>query len=83
LQRDPALQDKLNTWLRSFAADAIAARRHVIASLVRRVIEKWDADTIARKFELYVGRDLQYIRINGTVVGGLVGLFLHLLSLAL
>lgn len=83
LQQDPAVQHKFNTWLRAFAADAIAARRHAIASLVRRVIEKWDADTIARKFELYVGRDLQYIRINGTVVGGLVGLGLHLLSLAL
>lgn len=83
LQQDPAVQDKFNRWLRSFAADAIAARRQAIASLVRRVIEKWDADTIARKFELYVGRDLQYIRINGTVVGGLVGLGLHFVSLAL
>ncbi len=83
LQQDPAVQNKLNAWVRAFAADAIAARRHAIASLVRRVIEKWDADTVARKFELYVGRDLQYIRINGTLVGGLVGLGLHLLSLAL
>ena len=83
LKGDPLVQDKLNGWLRDFIADAVAARRHTIASLVRRVIEKWDADTIARKFELYVGRDLQYIRINGTVVGGMVGLGLHLVSLVL
>src|SRR3569833_1072397 len=41
------------------------------------------ADTISRKFELYVGKDLQYIRINGTIVGGLVGLALHFVSLML
>jgi uncharacterized membrane-anchored protein YjiN (DUF445 family) len=80
LANDPVVQAKLNDWLRAFIADAVAGRRHVIASLVRRVIEKWDAGTVAEKFELYVGRDLQYIRINGTVVGGLVGLGLHLVS---
>jgi uncharacterized membrane-anchored protein YjiN (DUF445 family) len=44
------------------------------------VIQKWDAETVSRKFELYVGKDLQYIRINGTLVGGLVGLLLHTVS---
>jgi uncharacterized membrane-anchored protein YjiN (DUF445 family) len=83
LQRDPAVQDKLNGWIRQFAANAIASRRHVIAALVKRVIQKWDAETVSSKFESYVGRDLQYIRINGTLVGGLVGLLLHLVSLAL
>jgi uncharacterized membrane-anchored protein YjiN (DUF445 family) len=83
LQRDPAVQDKLNGWIRQFAANAIASRRHVIAALVKRVIQKWDAETVSRKFESYVGRDLQYIRINGTLVGGLVGLLLHLVSMAL
>jgi len=83
LQRDPAVQDKLNGWIRQFAANAIASRRHVIAALVKRVIQKWDAETVSSKFESYVGRDLQYIRINGTLVGGLVGLLLHLVSMAL
>jgi uncharacterized membrane-anchored protein YjiN (DUF445 family) len=83
LQRDPAVRDKLNDWIRQFAADAISSRRHLIAALVRRVIQKWDAETVSRKFESYVGRDLQYIRINGTLVGGLVGLLLHLVSMAL
>jgi uncharacterized membrane-anchored protein YjiN (DUF445 family) len=83
LLHDPVIQNKLNHWIRTFAADAIANRRHVIADLVKRVIQKWDADTVSHKFELYVGKDLQYIRINGTLVGGLVGLLLHTVSLAL
>jgi uncharacterized membrane-anchored protein YjiN (DUF445 family) len=81
LGRNPVVQDKLNEWLRTFAAETIVARRELIAGLVRRVIRSWDADTLSRKFELHVGRDLQYIRINGTLVGGLVGLLLHAVGL--
>jgi uncharacterized membrane-anchored protein YjiN (DUF445 family) len=83
LQRDAAVQEKLNGWIREFAANAISSRRKTIAALVKRVIQKWDAETVSRKFESYVGRDLQYIRINGTLVGGLVGLVLHVVSMAL
>jgi uncharacterized membrane-anchored protein YjiN (DUF445 family) len=83
LLQDEAVREKLNHWIRSFATEAIVNRREVIASLVERVIKKWDADTVSHKFELYVGRDLQYIRINGTLVGGMVGLVLHMVSLAL
>jgi uncharacterized membrane-anchored protein YjiN (DUF445 family) len=83
LMEDVAVRRKLNQWIRSFAVDAIASRRQMIADLVKRVIKKWDADTVSRKFELYVGKDLQYIRINGTLVGGLVGLVLHTISLVL
>lgn len=83
LGKDPAVRTKLNGWLADFATNVIVARRSVIADLVRRVIQTWDAQTVSRKFELYVGRDLQYIRINGTIVGGLVGLVLHVVSMAL
>lgn len=82
LARNQAVQAKLNEWLRTFAAETIVAKRALIVDLVRRVIRSWDADTLARKFELHVGRDLQYIRINGTLVGGLVGLLLHTIGLA-
>ncbi|MES2317104.1 MAG: DUF445 domain-containing protein [Pseudomonadota bacterium] len=71
------VQAKLNGWIRTFAAETIVAKRALIVELVRRVIRSWDAETLSRKFELHVGRDLQYIRINGTIVGGLVGLVLH------
>lgn len=83
LERDAVVRDKLNGWIREFSAVAISSRRHLIAGLIKRVIHKWDAETVSRKFESYVGRDLQYIRINGTLVGGLVGLVLHLVSMAL
>lgn len=83
LMQDAAVQAKLNQWLCTFATDAIVNRREVIADLIKRVIHKWDAETVSRKFELYVGKDLQYIRINGTIVGGLVGLVLHTVSLVL
>lgn len=81
LARNQAVQVKLNEWLRTFAAETIVAKRELIVDLVRRVIRSWDADTLSRKFELHVGRDLQYIRINGTIVGGLVGLLLHAVGL--
>lgn len=80
LLRDATVKDRLNRWLRDFAAETIVARRDLIAGLVKRVIWKWDAETVSRKFELHVGKDLQYIRINGTLVGGLVGLLLHVVA---
>jgi uncharacterized membrane-anchored protein YjiN (DUF445 family) len=83
LMQDTPVRDKLNHWIRTFATTTIAERRDVIAALVKRVIRKWDGETVSRKFELQVGKDLQYIRINGTLVGGLVGLILHIISLAM
>ncbi|WP_136419315.1 DUF445 family protein [Herbaspirillum sp. ST 5-3] len=80
---DAKVQKKLNQWIRIFATETIVGRREMIADLVARVIRKWDADTMSRKLELHVGKDLQYIRINGTLVGGLVGLILHAISLVL
>lgn len=81
LGRHETVQVKLNEWIRTFAAQTIVAKRELLVDLVRRVIRSWDADTLSRKFEMHVGRDLQYIRINGTIVGGLVGLVLYSISL--
>jgi uncharacterized membrane-anchored protein YjiN (DUF445 family) len=83
LQQDLAVRNKLNGWIQSFATETIVHRRGFIAGLVERVIQRWDGETLARKFEIYVGKDLQYIRINGTLVGGLVGLLLYTISLLL
>ncbi|MDB5795852.1 MAG: hypothetical protein JWR25_2231 [Noviherbaspirillum sp.] len=80
---ETTVRNKINQWIRILATDAIVERRAIIADLVSRVIHKWDAETISRKLELQVGKDLQYIRINGTLVGGLVGLVLHTISMAL
>jgi uncharacterized membrane-anchored protein YjiN (DUF445 family) len=54
-----------------------------IATLVSGTIERWDAAETSRRLELLLGPDLQYIRINGTVVGGLAGLALHAIANAL
>jgi uncharacterized membrane-anchored protein YjiN (DUF445 family) len=83
LRQDAVVQQKLNRWLRTLIVEVVVTHRGTIAGLIDRVIRKWDAETVSRKFETYVGKDLQYIRINGTLVGGLVGLVLHTVSLAL
>ncbi|WP_227470234.1 DUF445 domain-containing protein [Massilia sp. YMA4] len=83
LQENPAIRTKLNDWLRGFAIEAIVERRSLIVAVVRRVIDKWDAETVSQKLEQQVGSDLQFIRINGTLVGGVVGLLLYCLSLGL
>lgn len=80
---DPGVQGRLNRWVRTAVGTVIVRQRETIADLVARVIRKWDAQTISRKLELHVGKDLQYIRINGTLVGGLVGLLLHIATLRL
>jgi len=54
--------------------------RPEVAELIARTVEGWDATDASRKIELQVGRDLQFIRINGTLVGGLVGLVLYLVT---
>ena len=48
-----------------------------IVTLVSDTVRRWDAQTVSRRIEAVVGRDLQYIRLNGTLVGGIVGLALH------
>jgi len=83
LAEDVAIRDKLNRWLREVVAEAVVGRRDMIAAVVTRAIRKWDAETVSRKLELHVGKDLQYIHINGTIVGGLVGLLLHIAGLFL
>ena len=54
--------------------------REEVADLISGTVARWDADDASRRIELQVGRDLQYIRINGTVVGGLAGLVIFTLS---
>jgi uncharacterized membrane-anchored protein YjiN (DUF445 family) len=77
LQEDPALAQKTEELAES-AARYLAEHFHdEIESLVSSTIERWDAEETARKLELLLGRDLQFIRINGTVVGGLAGLVIY------
>ena len=77
LRNDPALRTKVNDWLVGAVAHLAGESRNEIADLIGSTVAGWDAQDTAERIELQVGRDLQYIRINGTVVGGLVGLVIH------
>ncbi len=76
IQSDEHLRDSINRWLRVAVLRTVAPRRAEIAHFIRNVVENWDTATLTDRIELAVGRDLQYIRINGTLVGGLVGLII-------
>ena len=52
-------------------------RSHEIGDLIAQTVAGWDPEATSRRFELAVGRDLQFVRINGTLVGGLVGLLIY------
>jgi len=83
LGRDHALQESLERVVES-GARALADQFHdELAGLVTATIQRWDAAETSSQLELLLGRDLQYIRINGTVVGAGVGLALHAIALAL
>jgi uncharacterized membrane-anchored protein YjiN (DUF445 family) len=77
LQENPAVKTRLNRWMRILIRRAIVPRRAEIGAFVTEVVNRWDATTLVNRMELQVGKDLQYIRINGTLVGGLVGLIIY------
>jgi uncharacterized membrane-anchored protein YjiN (DUF445 family) len=77
LLEDPAVQHKLNAWWLNAVHQIVLRYRHQISGLITEVVKSWDAEEVSRKVELEIGKDLQYIRINGTLVGGTVGLLLH------
>ena len=83
LGSDPALQESLERVLESGARRLADQFHDELAGLVTGTIQRWDAAETSTQLELLLGRDLQFIRINGTVVGAGVGLALHAIALAL
>jgi len=81
LNSDPELQALVNRWLVDSAVALVEDNRHAMASLISDTVESWDAEETSQRVELAIGHDLQYIRINGTLVGGLVGLAIHAIKL--
>ena len=77
LQEEPRLKRTINQFARRAAVGAVASYGDGIVKLVSETVRGWDARTISDRLEGAVGRDLQYIRINGTLVGGLVGVAIH------
>ena len=83
LRNDTALQLQVNRFARRTAVGVANRYGGQIVQLVSETVRRWDARTVADRIERAVGRDLQFIRVNGTVVGGLVGVLIHLLNVAL
>lgn len=77
LRDDADLRDKVDGWIIRAAQHLVSQYGTEITAIITETIERWDADEASRRIELHVGRDLQFIRINGTVVGSLAGLVIY------
>ncbi|GHB09878.1 membrane protein [Streptomyces thermoviolaceus subsp. thermoviolaceus] len=77
LAGDARTQDKVDRWVEGAAVYVVTTYRKEITSLITDTVASWDAEHTTRKIEAHIGRDLQFIRINGTVVGSLAGLLIY------
>jgi uncharacterized membrane-anchored protein YjiN (DUF445 family) len=77
LRDDADLRDKVDDWIVRAAQHLVSQYGVEITAIITETIERWDAEEASRRIELHVGRDLQFIRINGTVVGSLAGLAIY------
>jgi uncharacterized membrane-anchored protein YjiN (DUF445 family) len=80
LEKDVRIRVAINRFARRAVVGMAASYGSSIVKLVSETVRGWDARTVTNRLEAAVGRDLQYIRINGTLVGGLVGLILHVMD---
>ena len=83
LRTDAGLQRRVDTWVTDAVVFVVDRHRHDIASIITDTVERWDAEDTTRKIELMVGRDLQYIRLNGTVIGALAGVAIYTVAHAI
>ena len=74
---DPELQGKVDRWVESAVSYLVEEHRHQAGDLIATTVARWNPADASRRVELAVGRDLQFIRINGTVVGGLAGVAIY------
>jgi len=77
LLANPTRLAELDAFLNDFTASLLEQHRHDFANLIAETVRQWDPELAARRIELAVGRDLQFIRLNGTLVGGLAGLVIY------
>ncbi len=80
LASEPELQAKVDDWVMRAAGHVVDHYRGEVADLIAGTVAKWDGKATGERMELQVGRDLQFIRINGTIVGGLAGLVIYTVS---
>jgi uncharacterized membrane-anchored protein YjiN (DUF445 family) len=80
LLSNPTLLAEIDDLLIDVTAGVVEKYRHEIGDLIAQTVASWDSAATSRRFELAVGRDLQFVRINGTLVGGLVGLLIYTIT---
>ena len=77
LKEDPVMIDKINNFIKNDLLSVLLNNKKVIGDLISSTVKSWDGKEVSEKLELEIGKDLQYIRINGTLVGGLIGLIIY------
>ncbi len=83
LSTDPSIQQRLDGYVADLAGYVVRNYAGEVATVISETVKRWDAADASRRIELLAGRDLQFIRINGTVVGALAGLAIHTVSVVL
>jgi uncharacterized membrane-anchored protein YjiN (DUF445 family) len=83
LVEDAGLRRRLDGYAADLAVFAVGRYGDELTAVISHTVDRWDGREASRRIELFVGRDLQFVRINGTVVGGLVGLVIHAATILL
>jgi uncharacterized membrane-anchored protein YjiN (DUF445 family) len=79
-EQDTELAARINNWIRKTSYQLVLRNRGSLGALISQTVGNWEGKDLSKKLELEVGKDLQFIRINGTLVGGIVGLIIYALS---
>ena len=82
LETDDALAERVDGWIVSVAGPIAGAARREVGTLIEVTVDRWDTRDASRRLEIWMGRDLQFVRVNGTLVGGLAGVLIHATVLA-
>ncbi len=77
IKEDPIMIDKINNFIKNDLLSVLLNNKKVIGDLISSTVKSWDGKEVSEKLELEIGKDLQYIRINGTLVGGVIGLVIY------
>jgi uncharacterized membrane-anchored protein YjiN (DUF445 family) len=77
LKEDQIMVDKINNFIKNDLLSVLLNNKKVIGDLISSTVKSWDGKEVSEKLELEIGKDLQYIRINGTLVGGFIGLIIY------
>ncbi|MTG98702.1 DUF445 family protein [Myroides sp. BIT-d1] len=80
LEQNQEMQLKINNWIKHTIYKLALKNTKEVGELIRNTVDRWDGRELSDKLELEVGKDLQFIRINGTLVGGLVGLGIYIIT---